>query len=169
MSLGLDSFIFIDDNPVECAEVKANCPEVLTLQLPADPNNIPRFLQHIWAFDRLKVTEEDKQRSLLYRQNVQRQQLRQQSLTLREFIESLNLRVRIVEMASSEISRVAQLIQRTNQFNASTIRRSQSQIQSLYQSEKHVCLVVNVKDRFGDYGLVGAIILAFKEDILEDV
>nr|MBA2749598.1 HAD-IIIC family phosphatase [Tatlockia sp.] len=66
LNLGLDSFIFIDDNPVECAEVQANCPEVLTLLLPTKVEEIPRFLQHIWAFDRLKVTTEDKKRTSLY-------------------------------------------------------------------------------------------------------
>ncbi|MFM7794421.1 MAG: HAD-IIIC family phosphatase, partial [Microcystis panniformis] len=65
LQLGLDSFIFIDDNPVECGEVRANCPEVLTLQLPEDCNHIPRFLEHIWAFDKLKTTQEDRQRTNL--------------------------------------------------------------------------------------------------------
>src|SRR5215510_3167353 len=69
LQLGLDSFIFIDDDPLECAEVRANCPQALTLQLPQEPHTIPRFLGHVWAFDRLKVTEEDKKRTALYQQN----------------------------------------------------------------------------------------------------
>uniref|UniRef100_UPI00286A4FB3 FkbM family methyltransferase n=1 Tax=Chamaesiphon sp. OTE_75_metabat_556 TaxID=2964692 RepID=UPI00286A4FB3 len=73
LQLSLDSFIFIDDNPVECAEVRANCPEVLTLQLPAECDRIPQFLEHVWAFDRLYVTQEDRQRTELYQQNVYRQ------------------------------------------------------------------------------------------------
>ncbi len=56
LKLGLESFIFLDDNPVECAEVQANCPEVLTLQLPDDPGQLPEFLNHCWAFDHLSVT-----------------------------------------------------------------------------------------------------------------
>ena len=65
LNLGLDSFIFIDDDPIECAEVKSNCPEVLTLQLPNELGAIPRFLAHVWAFDHLKTTEEDRKRTTL--------------------------------------------------------------------------------------------------------
>ena len=82
LDLGLDSFIFLDDNPLECADVQANCPEVLTLQLPEETKQIPTFLTHLWAFDRLKVTAEDQKRTLFYQQNAQREQLRQRAPTL---------------------------------------------------------------------------------------
>src|SRR5204862_373136 len=72
LGLGLDSFIFVDDNPVECAEVEANCPEVLTVQLPEDPQQIPQFLRHCWVFDHLTRTAEDIKRGEMYRQNRQR-------------------------------------------------------------------------------------------------
>ena len=75
LELGLDSFIFIDDNPVECAEVRAHCPQVLTLQLPSESKDIPAFLNHVWAFDHVNVTQEDRKRTLLYQQNVQRQRV----------------------------------------------------------------------------------------------
>ena len=65
LNLGLDSFIFLDDNPVECAEVQAGCPEVLTLRLPID-GDIAGFIEHVWAFDRLSVTSEDQQRTAMY-------------------------------------------------------------------------------------------------------
>lgn len=93
LQLSLDSFIFIDDNPVECAEVRANCPEVLTLQLPEERNRIPQFLQHIWAFDQLQATQEDQQRTHLYQQNVQRQRLQQDSLSFTDFLAQLNLEI----------------------------------------------------------------------------
>src|SRR5690349_20482183 len=79
LRLGLDSFVFIDDNPLECAEVAANAPEVLTLQLPEDPAKIPQFLEHCWVFDHLKLTAEDRNRSEMYRQNQERERLRAQS------------------------------------------------------------------------------------------
>jgi FkbH-like protein len=167
LQLGLDSFIFIDDNPVDCAEVRANCPEVLTLQLPEDPHSIPRFLQHIWAFDRLTITAEDKQRTSFYQQNIERQQVLRESLTLRDFLSSLNLQVQITEMTPLQVARVSQLTQRTNQFNTTTIRRSEGEIQTLCQLEKYTCLVVEVKDRFGDYGLVGVMLFAVTSDALE--
>lgn len=156
LNLGLDSFIFIDDNPVECAEMKTNCPEVLTLQLPVD-GDISQFLQHVWAFDRLKVTDEDKQRTHLYKQNLERERFQQQSLSITDFLAGLELEINISEPTPAQLPRVAQLTQRTNQFNFSTIRRSDSEIQQIGQIGLE-CRIVEVRDRFGDYGLVGVMI-----------
>jgi len=109
LNLGLDSFIFIDDNPMECAEVSANCPGVLTLQLPKDPVSIPQFLQHIWAFDHLKATDEDRKRTKMYRENVQRNQYLKQTHTLEDFIRGLNLQVFINFYSPEHLSRISQL------------------------------------------------------------
>ena len=167
LNLGLDSFIFIDDNPVECAEVQANCPEVLTLQVPENTDTISTFLKNVWAFDRLKVTAEDRKRTAFYQQNVQREQLRQQSMTLEDFLESLGIQIDITTMKPEQISRVSQMTQRTNQFNATTVRRSESEIQQITQSGDYHCLVVEVKDRFGDYGIVGLMIYTVANDVLD--
>ncbi|MBD2467741.1 non-ribosomal peptide synthetase [Nostoc sp. FACHB-145] len=166
LQLGLDSFIFIDDNPVECAEVKANCPEVLTLQLPQECSHIPQFLQHIWAFDQLQATQEDQQRTNLYQQNIQRQRLQQDSLSFADFLAQLELEIEIYPMQNEQLSRVAQLTGRTNQFNLTTIRRSEAEIQQLCNSGKLECRIVKVKDRFGDYGLVGLMLFAVEENAL---
>lgn len=160
LNLGLDSFIFIDDNPVECSEVQANCPEVLTLQLPCEVETIPHFLEHIWPLDRLKVTTEDRQRTKLYQQNLQREQSRSSALTFADFLAALELKIAITPMSPQQLPRVAQLIQRTNQFNATTIRRSEAEIQQLLESGELECLTVAVSDRFGDYGLVGVVLFA---------
>lgn len=165
LNLGLDSFIFIDDNPVECAEVQASCPEVLTLQLPID-RNIPQFLDRVWAFDLLTATEEDKQRTSLYQQNVKRHLLQQQALTIEDFLAGLELKIDISELAQDRLLRVAQLTQRTNQFNFTTIRRSESEIQQLARSGLE-CQIIEVKDRFGDYGLVGIMIFSTDRDRLK--
>ena len=161
LNLGLDSFIFIDDNPLECAEVEANCPEVLTLPLPSEPERIPQFLAHVWAFDHLRITKEDKQRTVLYQQNVQRERVRRDALTFQSFLEQLELKIAIHEPSSSQFSRAAQLTQRTNQFNMTTIRRSEGELQTLCRKEGELeCLVTEVSDRFGDYGLVGVMLFA---------
>jgi FkbH-like protein len=157
LQLGLDSFIFLDDNPVECAEVQANCPEVLTLQLPNEPENIPEFLDNVWAFDHLKITEEDKKRSRMYQENTRREQFRQKSLTFGNFLAGLELEIKSFEPTSHHVPRVAQLTQRTNQFNFSTIRRSEAELQKILESKALECLCIEVSDRFGDYGLVGII------------
>jgi amino acid adenylation domain-containing protein/FkbH-like protein/non-ribosomal peptide synthase protein (TIGR01720 family)/FkbM family methyltransferase len=166
LQLGLDSFIFIDDNPIECAEVRANCPEVLTLQLPQESEKIPQFLDHIWAFDQLQTTKEDQQRTNLYQQNIQRQRLQEDSLSFEDFLAQLNLEIEISPVQTEQLTRVAQLTQRTNQFNLTTIRRSESQIKQFCSSGELDCQVVKVKDRFGDYGLVGLLLFTAQEDSL---
>ncbi|WP_208345332.1 HAD-IIIC family phosphatase, partial [Aetokthonos hydrillicola] len=166
LQLSLEHFIFIDDNPVECAEVQSNCPEVLTLQLPA-PDNIPQFIEHVWAFDTLKITEEDKRRTALYQENLQRERLRTESLTFADFIASLDLQIQISSMTEHQLGRVSQLTQRTNQFNTTTIRRSETEIQQLCSLQNVECLTISVKDRFGDYGLVGVVIFKVQPDAIE--
>jgi FkbH-like protein len=158
LRLGLDSFIFIDDDPVVCMEVRANCPEVLTLQLPSDPERIPTFLRHVWAFDRLKLTAEDRRRTALYRQHAEREDLRRGAQSLADFLAAIELKVRISALAPEHLPRVAQLTERTNQFNCTTVRRTEAEIQRLCQAEGYECLVAEVSDRFGDYGLVGVAI-----------
>ena len=165
LGLGLNSFIFLDDNPVECAEVEANCPEVLTLQLPENPALIPQFLDHCWVFDHLKVTEEDRRRSELYRQNQQRETLRQQVPTLAEFLAGLELHVSLEPIIPAQCARVAQLTHRTNQFNFTTQRLTESQLQqTLTRCEG---LSVQVRDRFGDYGLVGVMLYEMEQQSLK--
>jgi amino acid adenylation domain-containing protein/FkbH-like protein len=177
LGLGLDSFVFIDDNPLECAEVEANCPGVLCLELPQDPQDIPAFLEHCWVFDRVKVTSEDKRRTEMYRQNRQREQWRSESLSLGEFVEGLGLHIEIQplpapgetgshKMTPAELlARVSQLTQRTNQFNFTTRRRAEAELQKLAQSVE--ILTVSISDRFGDYGLTGAMFFEAKQGSLD--
>jgi FkbH-like protein len=155
LGLGLDSVIFVDDSPVECAEVEAGSSEVLTLLLPEEAE-IPTWLKHVWAFDHVKRTAEDARRTELYRENTQRESLRQQSYSLEEFLASLQIEIKINAMAAEDAVRVAQLTQRTNQFNTTTVRRSEAELQHFLNSPGAACSVVRVRDRFGDYGLVGA-------------
>jgi FkbH-like protein len=157
LGLGLDSFVFVDDNPVECAEVRAACPEVITLQLPEEPERIQPFLRHAWVFDSLRVSDEDRRRTSLYQQNLARERTRSDALTLREFLDKLELQVDIRPMDGGELARVSQLTQLTNQFNTTTIRRSEAEVQALLLEGGAECLTVRVRDRFGDYGLVGVV------------
>src|SRR6266550_2186601 len=158
LNLGLDSFIFIDDDPVQCAEVESNCPEVLTLQLPGDRETIPKFLDHLWAFDRLKITAEDRQRASFYGQNAARESLRKKSLSFGDFLAGLRLTVEFSPLAPQHLARASDLTHRTNQFNVTTIRRSEAELQNLCLSGVTEGLVVHVQDRFGNYGLVGLVL-----------
>ena len=158
LELGLDSFILVDDNPRECQEVEAAYPQVPALALPARDQEIPEFLRHVWAFDRLRVTEEDRARPAMYAQELERQRAGKQAASLEDFLRSLQLEVRIAPMPPKDLARMAQLTQRTNQMNFTTVRRSESDIQALLESGKAECLTVHVSDRFGRYGLAGAMI-----------
>ncbi len=166
LHLGLDSFIFVDDNPLECAEVQANCPDVLTLQLPEKTERIPRFLQHAWPFDYLKITATDRQRTELYRENLQREQAREKASTFEDFLATLELKIQVAEMRLNQLERVAELTQRTNQFNITTIRRTEREIEQLIQAKKLDIFTVEVRDRFGDYGLVGVFVFETQADTL---
>jgi FkbH-like protein/FkbM family methyltransferase len=164
LNLGLDSFIFIDDNPVDCAEVRINCPGVLTLQLPQDTESFSSFLGHIWAFDPTASTEEDQNRTRMYQESRRRQQCREQPLSLKDFVKGLQLRVEIAEPTEAQLGRVSQLTFRTNQFNFTTIRRSENELKNILKRGHRNCLVVRVVDRFGDYGLVGVLIYETEAD-----
>ena len=164
LNLGLDSFIFLDDDAVECADVRVNCPGVLTLHLPRNTEFFPMFLQHIWAFDQVGSTHEDQRRTRMYQENAQRERFRNQTVSLRDFIDSLQLRIEITEAAEEELPRISQLTFRTNQFNFTTVRRSEGEIRKFLEREGAKCLVVRVADRFGDYGLVGVVMYEAKAD-----
>jgi FkbH-like protein/FkbM family methyltransferase len=157
LNLGLDSFIFIDDDAVHCADVEANCPGALALQLPQDPDGIDAFLNHTWAFDRAVSTHEDRERSRMYRENSARDTNRT-LLSLKDFIESLELRVTTAPPADADLGRISQLTFRTNQFNFTSIRRSETDVRTFLAGNHGGGLVARVSDRFGDYGLVGVVL-----------
>ncbi len=154
LDLGLDSVILIDDNPKEVTEAQAGAPQALAVALPPRAAEIPEFLRHLWAFDRARVTEEDRRRPELYAQRAERVRAQRNSASLEEFLASLKLEVTIAPMEAAQADRVAQLTQRTNQMNATCIRRTAAEIQRLEEE----CLTVNVTDRFGSYGLTGAML-----------
>jgi len=154
LNLGIDSFVFIDDSAAECAEVQAGCPDALVLQLPTE---IERFVKHLWPLDARKVTETDRQRTELYVANARREHLRKETPNLDQFIASLDVQTRFVPFSPATAARAAQLTQRTNQFNTTTIRRTAAELEAIITSGGHV-LLADVSDRFGDYGIVGLVV-----------
>ncbi|MBV9889324.1 MAG: HAD-IIIC family phosphatase, partial [Rhizobacter sp.] len=156
LNLGPDSFVFLDDNPLECAEMRTVVPQVTTLQLPADAE-VGGFLANLWVFDRGQVTSEDRSRTQLYRENAARRALEASAADAAEFLASLRVAIQIQRPGEDEWPRVSQLTQKTNQFNFTTIRRSELEMRSLERQGREV-LSVHVQDRFGDYGLVGVVV-----------
>ncbi len=164
LNLGLDSFVFLDDNPVECAEVRAHCPEVLTLEWPQDPTRARQLLQHAWELEPRGATAEDERRTQMYREEFKRQELRTQTLSFADFIGSLDVDIQIQPLSAVDLKRASQLTLRTNQFNFTTRRRDEGELQRLVDAGSHDVRTVRVKDRFGDYGLVGLLIAEHQPD-----
>nr|AFB69909.1 amino acid adenylation-like protein [uncultured bacterium] len=137
--------------------MRLHCPEVLTLELPGEPESFAAFLDHVWAFDRARVTQEDRSRTRMYQEASERRRFRSQALSLKEFIDGLGLRVEIAAAAEGEFARISQLTLRTNQFNFTARRRSEPEVREFLQRPGAHCMTVRVADRFGDYGLVGVL------------
>ncbi len=156
LGLGLDSFVFIDDSPLECAEVRAHCPQVAVLELPPDAGDAERFLRHSWILDIGGTTGADSRRADYYRTETERDRVRRAAPTLSGFLDSLDLRVHVGPATPADVPRIAQLAQRANQFNLTTVRRTESQVRDLLGTRD--CLVVTAEDRFGSYGQVGVVI-----------
>ncbi len=147
LSLGADSFILLDDNPKEIGELAEGAPEVLGLTLPE--TGIPHYLDHVWAFDHPVVTEADRNRAASY----QLQQEFAAAASLGHFYETLQLQVDVHRLHPHELPRAAQITQRTNQFNFTTRRRTEAELAGLPVYSVHV------KDRFGDYGFTGLLVI----------
>jgi len=166
LNLGLDSFIFLDDSAAECNEIDLHCPEVFSICLPSNTARVPQYFRHLWVFDRPRVTAEDKERNSFYQENAKREQQHSQASSLGEYIASLELKIDIAVPDESMIARLAQLSQRTNQFNNTATRYTEADLVSLINDEAGYCRYTNVSDRFGDYGIVGLVTGSFASDRL---
>jgi amino acid adenylation domain-containing protein/FkbH-like protein len=152
LDLALDSFVFLDDDSVECAKIQQDCPEVLTLTVPQSDGQMDSFLDRLWAFDGAQPTAEDRKRSQRYRQEWQRREVRQTSASLQSFIAGLELKVELRSIAEQDSDRVVQMMERTTQFNTTGLRLAIGEVRQLVGLADRLCLIVEVSDRFGDYG-----------------
>lgn len=159
LNLGIDSFVFVDDNPVECAMVSSMLPEVKTICLPDDAAEYERTLMRLDCFDQFVVSEEDRKRGQMYRQEASRSRLRGKTRDIGTFYRDLQMTVAISKNDPESISRAAQLTQRTNQFNMTTVRRTESQLEEIMKLSNYDIYTLRLSDRFGDNGIVGLAIV----------
>jgi FkbH-like protein len=157
LNIGVDSLVFIDDSPMEIDYMRAARPEVSCVSVPEDPADILDTMRNLTLFDRLEVTQEDRKRADLMRSEQQREAL-SSSLSKEEFRKNLGLQIDFFLAQPEELERITQLINKTNQFNLTTIRRSVDQVRALANSSRHRVYGVRVSDKFGDYGLTGVVI-----------
>lgn len=157
LSLGLDSVAFLDDNPVECAQMRARCPQVTTVRVPTEPERLAAFTEHLWLLDPPPATDEDRGRARMYRERTTRERARQDANSLQSFMDGLELVAEIEPPGADEWPRLAQLTQRTNQFNASLIRCSVADVCDRSGGAGGFHRLLRARDRFGDYGIVGQV------------
>lgn len=157
LNLSADSMIFIDNSLIECVEMMSCCPEVLTLLIPEELPESDVFYENIWAFDRDLITSEDKNRTALYLSEEKRKEWGRES-SVENFIKSLHIEVTLRVMDDDDIQRAAQLLCRTNQFNNKALIRNAQALKDLHKYKNTKAYVVEIKDRFGMYGIVGLLI-----------
>ncbi len=164
LNLGLQSVVFIDDNPVERARVREALPEVYVPEWPTDPTHYPRALESLRCFDTPRVTREDRERNAMYALERKRTALRETTTSLEEWLETLGLVVRFERLADANVARATQLLNKTNQMNLRTRRLSENELLDWSRRPEHEAWVVRVADRFGDAGLTGFFTLACEGD-----
>ncbi|UWU71918.1 HAD family hydrolase [Bradyrhizobium sp. NC92] len=158
LRLGLDSFVFADDNPAEIEIVRQFQPLVTGVLLGPDPAEFIVRIQAGRHFEPRTVTEEDLERTAQYRQERRRTELAASVTDMPAYLASLEMRGTIKEFDSLDVPRIAQLIARSNQFNLTTIRRSETEIQALLGRLDYRCFTMRLEDRFGDSGLISVVI-----------
>ena len=159
LNLGLDSFVFLDDDPAQRMEVEANAAEVTVLPMPTDASEYSSLVNRLWLFDSAdSPTAEDRERAGMMQAEQQRKEALETHASVNDYLRDLQLVVEMREANAFDLPRVAQLEQKTNQFNLSLRRRTLEELKPL--SHKHPLFVVSARDRFGDYGLIGTSLVA---------
>lgn len=156
LSLGLDSFVFVDDNPVECAAVRQYLPEVAVVEVAVErPWDAVRMLSEAWFFDAAVVTSDDLNRTREYEAQAQRNSLRDAASSKEEFLQSLGIVCSFSSALDAPLARTVQLLAKTNQFNLTTRRHSAAEVERFAAEPGGQAVAVRVRDRFGDAGVVG--------------
>ena len=158
LNIGLDSLVFVDDNAKEIGEVTERLPSVSCVMVPEDVAYLPGVLAATDFFDFIEVTDEDRRRTEMLAADNIRQQA-QETMSEEEFRKSLNLKIDVFAAEKHHLARVTQLINKTNQFNLTTIRRSLDEVEALAVAKDVLVLGMDIRDKYGDYGLVGVAIL----------
>ncbi len=169
LNLGIDSAVFIDDNPVERARVAETLPGVLVPDWPKDTLLYRQALFALDCFDGESVSEEDRTRSAMYRAERERTQIKSTVASLEEWLETLNTQVSVEPLNEENLVRVTQLLNKTNQMNLNTRRMTSAELVAWTSRQGCNLLAFRVSDRFGDSGLTGILGMEIREDVLEIV
>lgn len=156
LNIGIDSLVFIDDSEFEINLVNKMLPEVLTIKVPKTLQEYPEALRsNLSQFYNLTETDDDKKRIKSYLLQSIRENEKVQFSNIQEYLESLDLEITLFENSSKLTSRLAQLTQKTNQFNLTTKRYLEVEVEDIINSDRSIAYSINVKDKFGDFGVTG--------------
>ena len=164
LNIGMDSMVFIDDNPFERNLVRQMIPEIEVPELPEDPALYLGFLQEQNYFETASFTGAGSDRTKLYQAEFERTKLMMSFESIDGYLESLEMIGEAKPFEESKFSRIAQLTQRSNQFNLRTVRYTDADIQNIANDPNYVALYYTLRDKFGDHGLVGVIIMKKKNE-----
>lgn len=164
LNIGFDSMVFLDDNPFERNIVRESIPSLVIPELPDDPADYLEYLYSLNLFETVTVSDADAERTKQYQVEAERTEIRQSFTNENDFLKSLNMLSLVKPFNKFNTPRVAQLSQRSNQFNLRTVRYSETEIEALGKSENHFTLSFTLEDKFGDNGLICVIILQKEND-----
>ncbi|MBF0157640.1 MAG: HAD family hydrolase [Magnetococcales bacterium] len=167
LNLGLDSLVLLDDNPAERAQVRQTLPMVEVPELPEDPALYPQVLAAGGYFEAVNFTEDDRHRAQWYRERSRREPPQEGFRDLDAFLASLEMVVRFSPFAAVGRGRIAQLINKTNQFNLTTRRYSEAEVAAMEIDPELFTLQIRLADRFGDNGMIGVVICRRRESLWE--
>ncbi len=158
LNIGVESVVFIDDDELNCEMVHESLPEVLVVCLPEDPAQYVRRLQSISDFNTFQFTQEDVERGKMYSEQRQRSIYEKTATSIEDYLRGLEMEMTIEEMNEFNVSRIAQLTHKTNQFNVTTRRYSEEELINM-QNRGALIISARVADKFGDNGIVGVAII----------
>jgi FkbH-like protein len=159
LNINLDSLVFLDDNPVEREIVRQTLPAVQVIELPPDPAEYAGAVRRLADFETLRATAEDKVRTRQYLDNRRRAELRQTTGSLADYLQSLATRMRMRRATAADAARLHQLFVKTNQFNLTTKRYTAADVEGFLRDPRFDFRAVEVRDRFGDLGTVGVVLV----------
>lgn len=166
LNIGMDSLVFLDDNAFERNLVRGMLPEVTVPELPEDPALVPAFLENLHLFEAAGFSEEDGARTAQYRAEAERRAAQSTFADYDSYLTSLEMRGKIAPFDSFHYARIAQLTQRSNQFNLRTVRYTDAEIEALAKNPDYVTRYMTLSDRFGDHGLISVVILKKHDDAM---
>ncbi len=166
LNIGMDSFVFLDDNPFERSVVRSLIDNITVPELPENPEEYVDYLRSLNLFETASFSEEDKVRTQQYRAEAQRVSLQSQCGDYDSYLEGLEMVAEAKPFDSFHFPRIAQLTQRSNQFNLRTVRYTEQEIMDIAADDRYLTIYFTLKDKFGDHGLISAVIMEKRADRL---